>query len=200
MICLPAFPRMSISNCLLDTGLMLVFFRVPDENDSDVRHIVVVLFRYSTQKMHDECTNPVIHICSAPRSLGVPLISVEIVGANLAVILVFNHVVTTRHDLLHIFDWKSGKTKSVSMCNFLCLTAVHNVLLGSSTREQYWSYVLERRSLAKSKYRPKVPRRLLHSLLFNFPSPSCPFLPSPSHHTRLSYHKDFLSLRSKPHS
>jgi len=128
---------------------------VNDENESD-QHVVVVLFRYSTQKMHDECTIPVIHICRASRSEGLPNVSIEIVGENLAVIVVFNRVVTMRRDFLHILNWKTGKMKSVSMYNPLHLSPVHIMFLGTFTCEQYWPDIFTRRPLGKSEHCPQV--------------------------------------------
>lgn len=136
---------------------MLTCYRVHDENNSDLRHIVIVLFRYSNQKMHDECAIPVIHICCARRSEGLPNVSIEIVGENLAVVVVFNHVVEMRHDFLHIFNWKSGKIKSVSMSDPLRSIPLRIIFLGTSTCEQYWTNVSTRRSLVKSERCPQVP-------------------------------------------
>jgi hypothetical protein len=58
--------------------------------------------------MHDACKTPVIAICRAHISRGLPDVCIEVVGENLAIVVAFNESTS-----LHIFDWKSGERKSV---------------------------------------------------------------------------------------
>ncbi|CAA7261284.1 unnamed protein product [Cyclocybe aegerita] len=91
--------------------LMVCVSSVPDEDDRNVSHIVAVLLRYSTKRTHDDCQNPVIPICRARASQGQPSISIEVVGENLALTVVFNQDRAMSSDYLYIFDWKTGRSK-----------------------------------------------------------------------------------------
>ena len=63
--------------------------------------------------MHDACKSPVIHLYRSEISQGLPNVSIEAVGENLAVVVVFNHDAGTGCDSLHIYNWKSGQRKTV---------------------------------------------------------------------------------------
>ncbi|KAJ3495767.1 hypothetical protein NLJ89_g10576 [Agrocybe chaxingu] len=91
--------------------LMACVSSVPDEDDRNASHIVVILLRYSTKRTHDGCQNPVIPICRARASQGQPSISIEVVGENLALTVVFNQDRAMSSDYLYIFDWKTGRSK-----------------------------------------------------------------------------------------
>ena len=65
--------------------------------------------------MHSACQSPILPICRAQVGQGIPNVSIEVVGENLAVIVVFNRDLMTSLDYMYIFDWKTGRSKSVSI-------------------------------------------------------------------------------------
>ena len=83
--------------------------------------------------MHDECVNPILHLCRSER---VPSISIEISGENVAVIVAFdNSGMAPAYRALYILDWKSGKAKSVRTYNpsMIESTAHYTFIIASST-------------------------------------------------------------------
>ncbi|KAF9524798.1 hypothetical protein CPB83DRAFT_897597 [Crepidotus variabilis] len=92
-----------------------------EENNSALNHFVVVLLRFSTKRTHDACDRSVISICCAPVSQGIPSVSIEIVGENLAVLCIFpeegegDQDILPQDDRLYIFDWQMGKLKGGSL-------------------------------------------------------------------------------------
>jgi len=63
--------------------------------------------------MHNACRSSVIHLCRSEISQGLPNVSIEVVGENLAVVVVFNRDAGTGYDSLHVYNWKSGQSKTV---------------------------------------------------------------------------------------
>ena len=70
----------------------------------------ITLFRHSTGTLHDQAEKPVIELMQVDTMVS---ISIEISGENLAI------VVSARDaggpDELHIFNWKRGTRKGVSI-------------------------------------------------------------------------------------
>jgi hypothetical protein len=75
----------------------------------------VLFFQFSTGHPHPLAAHPTLHIHTVSASVGLPGISIEIVGENLAISLVYLNEPTRDLDSLHIFNWYSGFPKMVCL-------------------------------------------------------------------------------------
>lgn len=90
------------------------FFRTPDLQDIEKNLLEVTFRRFSTGKLHEDVEREVLQVCTVIASLSPPIISIEIVGENLALIIDYPlDEADTTSALLHIFNWKKGVKKCV---------------------------------------------------------------------------------------
>ncbi|KAJ6533472.1 hypothetical protein B0H19DRAFT_442518 [Mycena capillaripes] len=88
---------------------------MPCEDNAQKLSIDVLFPKFSTGHPHPLATQPTLHIHTVPISVGLPGISIEIVGENLAISLVYWREPTRDLDSLHIFNWYSGLPKMAPM-------------------------------------------------------------------------------------
>lgn len=87
-----------------------------DDGGTNLNHFVVILLRYSTQRLYEDSERYALHICSVNPEDGMPNISVEVAGENLVVACFFPGGIPTSYfedtdNLLHVFDWRKGTRK-----------------------------------------------------------------------------------------
>lgn len=83
------------------------------DGNTQLASIDVLLLNFSTGGSHSLAACPVLHIHDVEVTRGRPRISVEIVGQNLALVLVYRSDEADDMDTLHLYNWKSGKPKMV---------------------------------------------------------------------------------------
>ena len=78
--------------------------------------MILIDFRHHSDptKPHKSASIPVISLQYANEQQGTPLLSIDIAGENMAVLVMFLDDVP-RVGRLHVFNWKSGIEKTVSL-------------------------------------------------------------------------------------
>ncbi|TFK68370.1 hypothetical protein BDN72DRAFT_682159 [Pluteus cervinus] len=97
---------------LEEHDLIALVVSEPIENQTDSYMLQIALLRYSTGKYHDEAKSPIIPIHEYSLSQGPPSVSIEIVGENLGLIVMYPHIWEDDDDIFVIYDWKLGTTKT----------------------------------------------------------------------------------------
>ncbi|KAJ7290063.1 hypothetical protein C8J57DRAFT_1114049 [Mycena rebaudengoi] len=90
--------------------IALVTFTRGEQNSTQMS-LDIVLLNLSTGKPHELATNPIIHVDDVDAARNRPGISIEIVGENLALLLVYWDNEETDKDAFHLYNWKLGTPK-----------------------------------------------------------------------------------------
>ncbi|KAJ6612856.1 hypothetical protein B0H10DRAFT_2222746 [Mycena sp. CBHHK59/15] len=104
-------PIVDFGSALTEHNLIAIVTRSPCEDDPQWMSLDVMLLDFSTGKPHELATNPIIHIHDIEASRGPPGITMEIVGENLALLIVYWHDENVDMDTVHVYDWKLGTPK-----------------------------------------------------------------------------------------
>ncbi|KAJ6543269.1 hypothetical protein DFH09DRAFT_928742 [Mycena vulgaris] len=116
----PQWRRIDTGRPIIDFGtafeehdLIAIVTYTQCEHNAQQMSIDVVFLQFSTGDPHPLAAHPTLHIHTVPDSVGIPAISIEIVGENMAMSLVYWDEPTHDLDLLRIFNWYSGLPKIV---------------------------------------------------------------------------------------
>ncbi|KAJ6502870.1 hypothetical protein C8R47DRAFT_1107048 [Mycena vitilis] len=88
--------------------IAFVTYTLVSNSQPPIASIDVQLLRFSTGSPHSAAARPTLHIQEVAISCGRPGMTIEIVGDNLAISLVFWSYEQRDQDTLHIYDWKTG--------------------------------------------------------------------------------------------
>lgn len=107
-----------LTPCLQTTYLSTLSSEA-DENEPTTAHLAIVLLQYSTKKTHELAENPIFPLCTATEDMGIPSVGLDISEENLAVSIVFEEpTMKAAASTLCIFNWRTGKSKTVSASSF----------------------------------------------------------------------------------
>ncbi|KAJ7875446.1 hypothetical protein B0H13DRAFT_1009175 [Mycena leptocephala] len=104
-------PIIDFGTALEEHDLIAIVTYTRYDGNAQLASIDVLLLNFSTGGSHSLAACPVLHIHDVEVTRGRPRISVEIVGQNLALVLVYRSDEADDMDTLHLYNWKSGKPK-----------------------------------------------------------------------------------------
>lgn len=102
----------------------------------------IALVDFSTGKHHQLARKPVIHVHDVEEVRELPMTVIDIAGDHLLLATMYHphDDEANDHNLLYIFDWKSGSPRMASTI-FYYDTFLFTVSPGSSCYLEYWCYV-----------------------------------------------------------
>ncbi|KAJ7150076.1 hypothetical protein C8R43DRAFT_497076 [Mycena crocata] len=104
-------PIIDFGVALAEHDLIAMVTYTPHANDPLMRSIDVALIKFSTGVPHPLAAHPTLHIHDVELFRGRPGISIEIVGRNLTLSLLYWADERRDLDTLHVYDWQSGVSK-----------------------------------------------------------------------------------------
>ncbi|KAJ7697230.1 hypothetical protein B0H17DRAFT_1328952 [Mycena rosella] len=104
-------PVIDFGTALEEHDLIAMVTYTPHDAIPDLISIDVLLLKFSTGLPHPLAANPTLHIHNVEVQSGHPGISIEIVGENLAISLVYWTDQQRDMDTLHIYNWNTGLPK-----------------------------------------------------------------------------------------
>ncbi|KAJ7176210.1 hypothetical protein C8R43DRAFT_555864 [Mycena crocata] len=105
-------PIADFGTALVEHDLIAMVTYTPHSDNSEMASVDVLLLKFSTGTPHPQATHPTLHVQDVELHRGWPGISIEIVGDNLALSIVYWNDERRDLDTLHVYDWKAGVLKT----------------------------------------------------------------------------------------
>jgi hypothetical protein len=101
-----------------------ILFSLPDDSDPTSVNFTleVILIKFSTGDYHDNARRPIISVNDSTVFQGPPSVNIEIVGENLALVVLYPRDIYGTRNLFYLYDWKRGTRKMVC-----CKSREHSV-------------------------------------------------------------------------